>query len=141
MTMSSRRGLTLIELLVVLAIVAILMALTLVGIQKVRNAAVILESKNNLRQIILASHNFAAAHASRLPSVHGGPGSANPDESVFGAILPFVEQANLVNEVIESRGFIFIGLFVSPADPTIDAARSKGYGVQSPQHREITRLS
>src|SRR5262245_31059111 len=102
--MPSRRGATLIELLVVSAIVAILMALTLAGIQRLRSSAVILQSKNNLRQIILASRSFAATQGDRLPSVQGGAQSANPDESVFGAILPFVEQGNLAREVVESRG-------------------------------------
>lgn len=130
--MAIRRATTLIEIVIVIAITAVLIGLLLPAIQAARKAAMVLECKNNVKQVILASHNFASAHADRLPSTQGGPRSANPDLSVFGAILSFVEQDNLSRHFgKKGRGFIYIPLFVCPADVTFETAKSMGHETTS----------
>jgi prepilin-type N-terminal cleavage/methylation domain-containing protein len=92
-----KKGFTLIELLVVIAIIAILIGLLLPAVQKVREAAARMTCSNNLKQLGLATANYASANNDKLPPQfnYGGPAAA---WQVFHYnLLPYIEQQNLYN--------------------------------------------
>jgi prepilin-type N-terminal cleavage/methylation domain-containing protein len=102
-----RSAFTLVELLVVIAIIAILMALLVPAVQKVRESASRTQCANNLKQIALALHS----HHSQLGRFPSG-GTTWNDPPRFASVgvpyvaekqwagwpyqlLPYIEQANL----------------------------------------------
>jgi prepilin-type N-terminal cleavage/methylation domain-containing protein len=86
-----RRGFTLVELLVVLAIIALLMGLLLPAVQAVREAANRTVCANNLKQIGLASLNYADTHENLLPPSFVREKGA----SWMVLIMPYLEQDTL----------------------------------------------
>lgn len=62
-----RRGFTLIELLVVISIIAVLMSLILPAVQQARKTARRLQCLNHIRQLTLASQNYATSHQGKVP--------------------------------------------------------------------------
>lgn len=137
----SRRAVTLIELIVVLAIIAVLVGLLVVAIVRVRETANIAHSKNNVKQIGLGTHSFAAAHHGSLPQLglggtrivtnSNGTQTAYPPAwvpSLFVQILPYVESQHAKL----GRGrFKPVPLFLSPSDPTAQEGLDGGAAVTS----------
>jgi prepilin-type N-terminal cleavage/methylation domain-containing protein/prepilin-type processing-associated H-X9-DG protein len=95
-TTSRRKGFTLIELLVVIAIIAVLIALLVPAVQKVREAAARTQCTNNLKQMGLACHNYADIHKG-LPSGFLGASTTDPKTSWMALILPHIEQQTVSN--------------------------------------------
>lgn len=120
-----RKAFTLIELLVVIAIIAILIGLLLPAVQKVREAAAKTQSKNNLKQLVLAVHNSHDQFQITPPmyglvgtqAAGGGAGAGN-NASLFFNLLPFIEQESLFKLGKDTaRGAAIKGLN-NPLDPT-----------------------
>src|ERR1700683_3957065 len=95
---SRRRGFTLIELLVVIAIIAILIALLVPAVQKVREAAARTQCLNNLKQIGIALHDYENSFKGFPTSIDSGATSPLKMRSVFVPLLPFLEQQNIYNQ-------------------------------------------
>src|SRR6516165_3235161 len=94
-----RRGFTLVDLLVVIAIIVVLMSLLLPAIEKVRAAADRMKCGSNLRQLVIASHNYDNSYNTLppgmgpVPTLPAGFGSSgNSRASILALILPFVEK-------------------------------------------------
>lgn len=129
-----RGGFTLVELLVVIGIIAVLIALLVPAIMKVRSAAARVRSLNNLKQVSLACHNFHDVNETLPPA----QGARWPGRGVIGPvhfhILDFIEQGTVLKNAESPLGFArweinstfakVIPTYLSPTDPT--AANGQG---------------
>ncbi|MBD3674251.1 MAG: DUF1559 domain-containing protein [Planctomycetaceae bacterium] len=97
-----------------LAAAPVLVALLLPAVQQARTAARRSQSKNNLKQLGLAIHNYHDTYQ-KLPT---GTGASNPQSqeaqlklkpeerlSFFAQLLPYYDQANIYNNLDHSQGW------------------------------------
>jgi prepilin-type N-terminal cleavage/methylation domain-containing protein len=104
--LKKRLGFTLIELLVVIAIIAILIALLVPAVQKVREAAARTQINNNLKQCSLGVHSYhdvykvfppasyKAGMFSNVTNANGVPFSEH--------LMPYVEQLPLAQQLLNN---------------------------------------
>jgi len=112
-----RRAFTLIELLVVIAIIAILIALLIPSVQKLRESAARMQTHGYLMQLALALHNCNEVHGYLPPATGWYAALAEPKIATVGGIpatlhfhlLPFVEEDNLYRQALIGK--------VAPANP------------------------
>jgi prepilin-type N-terminal cleavage/methylation domain-containing protein/prepilin-type processing-associated H-X9-DG protein len=102
---SFRWGFTLVELLVVVAIIALLVALLLPAVQAAREQARRGQCTNNLKQLLLALHNYHSSHGS-FPGAYGARNMTTFQVyPTYGAwspqslLLPFLEQPQIYNNL------------------------------------------
>lgn len=130
-----RGAFTLIELLVVIAIIAILIALLVPAVQKVRASAADLQCKNNLKQLALAMHNyhdankvFPVGQANDFYANTTGNPAMNWIRGCWAHfILPYIEQGSLFQvfqNCVNANGWALlsddkdtlVAAFICPAD-------------------------
>ncbi|MDO4628162.1 MAG: DUF1559 domain-containing protein [Planctomycetia bacterium] len=97
----NKKGFTLVELLVVIAIIGMLVGLLLPAVQMARESARRMQCSNKLKQLGLATHNYASAHDSVFPpgvgdTEHDSNKEADVDNpGVFAFLLPYMEYTSL----------------------------------------------
>ena len=91
-----RRAFTLLELIVVIIIIAVLVALLLPQVSKVRHAAALMSCQNNLKHLGVAMHGYRDTHKHFPPSTMPNP-VLPPDERLSWqvSILPHLEMEPL----------------------------------------------
>jgi prepilin-type N-terminal cleavage/methylation domain-containing protein len=120
-----RKAFGMLELIVVIAIIAILIALLIPAVQKVREAAARSQSTNNLKQIILGFHSFADTN--RHFPFNGSDTAVNNVKYSAAAkgndlhsgswafqILPYIEQNPLFQTPADGKD-VGIATFMEPA--------------------------
>jgi type II secretory pathway pseudopilin PulG len=97
----------LIELLVVIAIIAILIALLVPAVQKVREAAARTQCLNSLKQIALALHGYHDQHKTLPAGVEKGTPGNYLSFHVY--ILPYMEQTELFDQLNLNKPYDWTG--------------------------------
>jgi prepilin-type processing-associated H-X9-DG protein len=127
-----RRGLTLLELVTVAALLVLLMALLLPAVQGAREAARRSGCAHHLRQIALATSNYADAWGALPAGVQFTFDYSTASQHV--AILPFLEQSALFDAVN------FDWIIWSPANTTVMGTRLEVYQCPSDPMASMTDI-
>jgi prepilin-type N-terminal cleavage/methylation domain-containing protein/prepilin-type processing-associated H-X9-DG protein len=102
-TRTARRGFTLIELIVSVAILALLIALLMPAIMRVREASARLKCGNNLKQLSLAIQAYEAANRALPPGVTlARRNQPFPRTTWIARLLPYLEQTPLWERTVSA---------------------------------------
>jgi prepilin-type N-terminal cleavage/methylation domain-containing protein len=112
-----RHAFTLIELLVVIAIIAILIALLVPAVQKVREAAARTQCQNNLKQLALGCHSYESANK-KFP--YATKADVLDAYNWSHLVLPYIDQQPVAN--------IYTDLLVGTVNQTGDWPGAHGFG-------------
>lgn len=121
MSRTPRRGLNLVEVVVIIGIIVVLIGMLLPARRRVHEAAARMSCSNNLKQMMLAMHNYASMGQSAasltssqpvdpatqvFPKGCFGPGKV-PEErlSWMVALLPYLEQSSLYEDFDLEDGY------------------------------------
>ncbi len=121
-TKKSRRDFTLIELLVVISIIATLMALLLPAVQAARESARNAQCLSRLKNITLATHNFASANGGKIPYLHDGVGNGSWARHLLRLLDRPDLDSSLGTSVSAGNNGIYAEFFICPDDSNNDGA-------------------
>jgi hypothetical protein len=130
MTTRSRPGITVFQLLAVVALLALLFALFLPAVVKVRQSAMRAASMNNMKQLGIACHEYHDVYRT-FPA-----GNDGNNFSAASKLLPYIEQQNvfaqidfkkpMTDKVNAGARKTQIKVFLSPLDPQVPVGEFGG---------------